>query len=151
MRVPRRRVLQYGVLASTLLVFRPIPAVSTDDQPISFRWRVPEAHKKTIESDLTYDGTVERADVKGIVVWVFVGLVLVPYLVQAVIKLQRQIQYGGIVIDTRKAPLDIRVDKRLPRGLIVVIHPDGKVQFERDEVDSPDAIIASIMKGLGGP
>jgi hypothetical protein len=66
------------------------------------------------------------------------------------VKLQRQIQYGGIVIDTRKKPLDIRVEKRLPSGLIVVVQPDGKVQFERDDVEGPDKIIASIIKGLGG-
>jgi hypothetical protein len=133
-----------------MLIFRQSTADQTSGTQIAFRWEVPEAHKKTVEDALTYDGTLEEPkEVKGVLV-VFVGLVLIPYLVQAVIKLQRQIQYGGIVIDTRKKPLDIHVDKRLPSGLIVVVQPDGKVQFERDEVEGPDKIIASIMQGIGG-
>lgn len=138
------------MLMLTMLGFRETTAEAGEDERLSFRLMVPEAHRKTVENELTYEGEVKKAEGKGVVVWVFVGLALVPSLVQAVIKLQRQIQYGGIVIDTRKTPLDIRVDKRLPSGLIVVLQPDGKVQFERDEVEGPDKIIESIMKGLGG-
>ena len=148
--VSRRFVLECAVLILTMLEFRDTTAEAGEGKRLSFRLMVPEAHKKTVESELAYEGTVKKAEGKGVVVWIFVGLALVPSLVQAVIKLQRQIQYGGIVIDVRKAPLDIRVDKRLPSGLIVVLQPDGKVQFERDEVEGPDKIIESIMKGLGG-
>ena len=138
------------MLMMTMLGFRETTAEAGEDERLPFRLMVPEAHKKTVENELTYEGEVKKAEGKGAIVWVFVGLTLVPSLVQAVIKLQRQIQYGGIVIDTRKEPLDIRVDKQLPSGLIVVVQPDGKVQFERDEVEGPDKIVESIMKGLGG-
>src|SRR5687767_3196590 len=41
------------------------------EKQVSFRWMVPEAHKKTVENDLTYEGKIEKAEeVKGIV-WVF--------------------------------------------------------------------------------
>jgi hypothetical protein len=138
------------MLLWTLSGFRATAAEAGKNERVSFRWMVPEAHKKTVESELAYEGEIQKAEGKGAVVWVFVGLALVPSLVQAVIKLQRQIQYGGIVIDARKAPLDIRVNKRLPSGLIVVLQPDGKVQFERDEVEGPDKIIELIMRGRGG-
>lgn len=148
--VSRRFALRCTMLGAAMLVFRGVTAGSKAENRVSFRWMVPEAHRKTVENGLTYDGAVERAAVKGVVVWVFVGLVLLPYLVQAVIKLQRQLQFGGVVIDTRKDPLAIRVDKRLPRGLIVVIQPDGKVLFERDEVEDPEKLVRAVVKGLGG-
>jgi hypothetical protein len=133
----------------TLLGFRETTAATGENKHLSFRLTVPEAHKKIVESELVYE-EVKKAESKGVVVWVFLGLALAPAIVQAVIKLQRQIQYGGIVIDAQKVPLDIRVDRRLPSGLIVVLQPDGKVQFERDAVEGPEKIIEAIMKGLGG-
>ena len=150
MEFSRRLALWYVALASIKLVCRQAIAAPTNNKQIQFRWEVPKAHKQTVEEALTYEGTIEEPiEVKGALV-VFVGLVLLPYLAQAVIKLQRQIQYGGILIDTREKTLDIRIDKRLPRGLIIVVQPDGKVQFERDEVEGPEKLIVPITQGLGG-
>jgi hypothetical protein len=112
----------------TLLGFRETAAAAVEDKHLSFSLTVPEAHKKTVENELVYE-EVKKAESKGVVVWVFLGLALAPAIVQAVIKLQR---------------------KRLPSGLIVVLQPDGKVQFERDAVEGPEKIIEAIMKGLGG-
>ncbi len=124
--------------------FRDVWAAS--DEAIPFRWEVPEAHKKLVEASLVYEGEVEADKSKG-VVWIFVGLVLLPYLAQSVLKLIHQMKKGGIIIDARNSPVEIITDKSLPNGWIIVIQSDGKTVFERGEIENPGALVKLLLKG----
>ena len=144
----RRKILAaLGVLSAALAVFHGRSTAANTGDAILFRWEVPEIHKKAVEESLTYQGTLEVDDSKAIAVWVFAGLVLLPYLAQSILKLVHQMEKGGVVVDARSRPVQVTTDKSLPKGWIMVIQPDSKVVFERDEIESPADLVNIILKG----
>lgn len=124
-------------------------AEGSDQTVTQIRWRVPVAHLDTVRSNLHFEGTVtNHTDEKGVpLTFVFVGLVLLPYLAEAVLALRREIVYGGVVIDTRGAEIAIDHDKRLDSGVIVVVTRRGADFYERDDIHDPTELIAALLKG----
>ena len=91
---------------------------SRDNDAILFRWRVPEAHKAMVDKTLRFQGQAEpEKDQKGVLVWIFVGLVLLPDLAKAIYELIQGMEKGGVKIDTRGGKFDIDTDKSLPPGM----------------------------------
>ena len=134
MRAGRRRFI--GGLLFGLAAGRGLPdaafAAAPEDTPREIRWRVPVAYVDTVRQNLRFQGSVEKeANEKGVgLVFIFVGAVLLPYLADAVLALRRDIVYGGIVIDTRGPEIEIKNDKRLDSGMIVVISPSGTKLYD---------------------
>lgn len=149
----RRVILGSLVLATTaimsILVYAPAGNSKSEDQPKAFRWRVPKAHFETVKNELRFDGDVRHeTNAKGVpLVFIFVGIVLLPYLANAVLALRREIVYGGIVIDTRGSEIIINNDKRLDAGVLLVISPSGTKFYEKDEIGDPTELVAALLKG----
>jgi hypothetical protein len=106
--------------------------------------------KKLRSEDAKFDGEVKaEKDTKGLVVFIFVGAVLVPYLVDAVLALRREINYGGVVIDTRGSEVVIDNDPRLDGGTLVVITAEGVETHQRDDIVDPTQLISALISALG--
>lgn len=136
------------VAAGTLFQLEVSPASSAQEAPIRFVWRVPIAHRGTVQRNLLFEGSITPAkDEKGIpLVFIFVGVVLLPDLVHALLELRREIVYGGLVIDIRGPEIEIKNDKRLGGGFIVVVTPSGTKIYERDQFADPSELIATLSK-----
>lgn len=133
------------------LPLRRLLAAEDTPGPVKFRWRVPVVHKRTVEESLRYEGTVEEEqDKKGVFVFVFVGVVLLPYLAKSVLELTRQVEHGGVIVDACGEEVDIATDKRMPSGMVVVRSCEGAdVKVHRDEIEAPSQLAGFIEKALG--
>jgi len=121
-----------------------------DGEQIRFEMRVPTVHRETVESSLTYQGTIhEEQDTKGLpLVFIFAGAVLIPYLANALISLRDKIERGGVVIDARDTTVKIQIDKALNRGVMVVVTNDGVEIREKDDLPTVKDLIEFIKAAL---
>ncbi|MFZ1413084.1 MAG: hypothetical protein WAS73_00675 [Defluviicoccus sp.] len=108
------RALVCSALVLTVLkrpAIAPARAVEPTDQPLAFEWWVPANQVEIVRNNLAYQGQERpQTDGRGIpILVVFVGLALLAYLAKAILALQRQIAYGGVVVDTRGDPVPITV------------------------------------------
>ena len=151
--ITRRNLLKSLVLGAAGVGFWPwlssAKAAPGNDHPREFRWRVPKVHFETVKNELHFEGKITREkDAKGLpLVFIFVGVVLLPYLAKAVLTLRREIVHGGIVIDTRGEKIDIDTDKSLPGGVIVVVTPKGTQFYDRTDIGNPAELVSALMKG----
>jgi hypothetical protein len=121
---------------------------SGNDQPQGFEWRVPSAHFDTVREGLRFDGeVVKEKDAKGLpLIYIFVGIALLPNLAKAILALRREIVHGGVVIDTRGKKIKIDTDKSLPGGVMVLVTPKDTQIYERDEIGNPSALVDVLLK-----
>lgn len=159
MHTPTRRNLLRSFLTASVLVIgcagrseataeqRP-PSQQADGEPVAFRWRVPSAHYQTVEDALRFEGTVEEErDTKGLpLVFVFVGVALLPSLVDAVLTLRRKLVQPGLKIDARGTDIKIGVDATLPPGTILLCDKTGCKLYEPDQLTDP----AKLAEALAG-
>src|SRR5512132_3741381 len=133
---------------ATVCASAPIRAQAESGQKVSFRWRVPTAHYQTVENGLIFDGNIEEErDTKGLpLVFVFVGVALLPSLVDAVLTLRRKLVQPGLRIDARGTVIKIDIDSTLPRGTILVVDNSGAKLYEPDQLTDP----AELTKVLAG-
>jgi hypothetical protein len=127
-----------------------VRAAEPNDQRVAFEWWVPAAEVAIVRNNLRYEGKeTPQTDSRGVpVLVIFVGLTLLPYLANAVLALQRQITYGGVVVDTRSEPVKITHDKALDAGVILIIGKDGTKVVERDEITDPAKLVEALGKAL---
>ncbi len=118
---------------------------------VSFRWRVPSAHYETVQSALRFDGTVENErDSKGLpLVMIFVGVALLPSLVDAILTLRRKLVQPGLKIDTRGPEIKIDVDSNLPRGTILIVDGAGAKLYEPDQFSDPAKLAEALLAAKG--
>ena len=155
----RRTFLLYlfgGLLGSFLwprrLLAQETAGTKETAQPCNFRWRVTATHFETVEAKLRskeakFEGKVEaEKDTKGLAVFIFVGAVLVPYLVDAVLALRRDIVHGGVVIDTRGSEIVIDNDPRLDGGTLVLVTSEGVEIYERHDIVDPTELVSALIR-----
>lgn len=145
--VCRRDILVLAVAWATLRLLPTAGAQTAENEPIRFRWRVPTAHYQTVENTLVFDGRVEEErDTKGVLVVVFVGVAMLPSLVDAVLTLRRKLVQPGLKIDARGTEIKIEVDATLPRGTILLVDASGAKLYEPDQLTDS----AELAKALIG-
>lgn len=149
----RRDILALAVAWATLrlLTFVPVSAAGTQtaqNEPIRFRWRVPTAHYETVKDSLVFDGEIEaERDTKGLpLIFVFVGVALLPSLVDSILTLRRKLVQPGLRIDARGTDIKIDVDPTLPRGTILLVDNSGAKLYEPDQLTDP----VELVKALAG-
>ena len=120
------------------------------DQPVAFEWWVPAAQVDIVRKNLEYQGQeTPQTDSRGVpVLVVFGGLAFIAYLARAILALQRQIAYGGVVVDTRSEVVKITHDKALDAGVILIVSKDGTKIVERDEITDPAKLIEVMTKAI---
>ena len=116
------------------------------DDPVAFEWRVPAAQVDVVRNSLKFDGhETSEQDARGLpLLVIFIGLALLPYLAKSILTLQRQLNYGGVVLDTRGPTIIITHDKALDGGIILIVSPDGTKIVERNEITDPAALMNAM-------
>jgi hypothetical protein len=148
-----RRVFACGALVTAIsgMLFaddEPVYAQAGDE--VSFRWRVPTAHYETVKSSLIFKGTVEEEhDTKGLpLIFIFIGVTLLPSLIDAIITLRRKLVEPGLKIDTRDKEVKIDVDSDLPRGSILLIDKKGAKLIEPDQLTVPSELTKVLADAM---
>jgi len=113
------------------------------NKEVSFRWSVPVAQYEIVKSSLKFTGTVTTEhDNKGLpLVIIFVGISLLPALVDAILTVRRKLVQPGLKIDTRGAEIKIEIDPDLPRGMILVVDTSGAKIYESNQLSMPTELI----------
>jgi hypothetical protein len=79
------------------------------------------------------------------IIFIIVGAMAVPVVLQTIREALRQTFYGGVVIDTRTQPPSVKSDPQIPGNMVFVIETGGKTtQYTSDQL-SP-ALLASLLK-----
>ncbi len=153
--INRRRLLIGVCMASAVGLLKPqiLPAQvsnsgEAEERQYSLRWRVNKAHIETVRDNLVFEGEIEiEKDQKGLpLVFVFVGVVLLPYLADAVLALRRDMVYGGLLIDARGPEVVIENDQRIDGGTIVVVTAEGTEIYYREDIRDPSELISALLK-----
>ena len=147
-----RREMLKGFLCFSGASLLPIPIRAQDneqDEPrLEFEWRVPTVHFDTVKGALKFEGEVKKEEgKKGIpAVFIFAGIVLIPYLAKAVLALRREIVHGGVVIDLRGEKVKIQTAKALSSQIILVIDANGEhTLHESQDISDPSQLIKVIL------
>lgn len=124
----------------------PVRAQMERKDQVSFRWRVPSAHYETVEEALVFDGAIEEErGTKGLpLVLIFVGVALLPSLIDVILTLRSKLVQPGLKIDARGREIKIDVDPTLPRGTILVCDKTRCRLYEPDQLATP-AELTKVM------
>lgn len=136
------------VLLSTALAGRLARAADdATDNAVEFSWIVNEAHHDFVESILSQKGEVTKTqdtDTKGGLVVVFSGLIALPYLADALLKLRDRLVRPGLKIDARGKKILIEIDPILPHGYILLVDNAGSHLFAPSEIKDPAEMIEKL-------
>lgn len=153
--MPARRtvisVLTLGSLLCLEWTTRALIASADDIGTVRFRWRVPTVHKQTVEQNLQFQGTIEpEKEKKGVWVFVFAGVVLIPYLAKSILEIMRQVEHGGMVVDACGRDIQIETNKNMPLGMVIVRScSDADVKVYHDQIEGPSQLAQIIEKARG--
>jgi hypothetical protein len=79
------------------------------------------------------------------VMFIIVGAIAVPVVLQMMRETVRQFYYGGVLLDLRSQPPSVTSDPKIPANMIFTIDGDGKMsRFTSDQL-SPE-LLASLLK-----
>jgi hypothetical protein len=79
------------------------------------------------------------------IIFIVVGAMAVPVVLQMMREALRQIYYGGVLVDMRSQPPSVTSDPKIPANMVFVIDAEGKYsRFTSDQL-SPE-LLASIFK-----
>lgn len=83
------------------------------------------------------------------IIYLVVGVLSIPSIWSAVQEMLRRHEYGGVVIDTRTTPANIRHDQSLQADLVMVIRADGTMETIRSTLATED-YLKRILAGQSG-
>jgi hypothetical protein len=76
------------------------------------------------------------------IIFIVVGAMSIPLIVQMMREALRQVYYGGVLIDMRKQPVTVTSDPQIPANMIFMIDAEGKTtRFTSDQL-SPELLIS---------
>jgi hypothetical protein len=154
-----RRTLHVAMLSLGAAAAFPLAAHGQQGDTVRVRIRVDDSVRQSIPPIVQRDLTIEQDEsdeAKELIrrspparavpiLFIIVGTIAVPLVVQMVREALRQIYYGGVLIDTRTKPTSVSSDPRIPANMVFVIDADGKMnRFTSDQL-SPDLLV-SLLK-----
>jgi hypothetical protein len=74
------------------------------------------------------------------IIFIIVGAMTIPVVLQMIRETLRQTYYGGVVIDMRSQPPSITSDLKIPGGMVFVIDPAGKTDRYTNDQLSPELL-----------
>jgi hypothetical protein len=137
----------------------PVSANGQPDDTVTVRIRVDDTvrqiippilqRKLTIEQDQSEEANelIRRSPPARAVpvIFIIVGAMAVPVVLQMVREALRQIYYGGVLIDMRTQPSTVTSDPRVPGNMVFVIDSNGKAsQFTSDQLTP--AMLGELLK-----
>jgi hypothetical protein len=138
-----------SLAAITLLGASSIKTLSNaQTQDLHVKWEVPQDALATANSVAHFNGAVLPApsDVQErspALLFILVGSVAIPYLVDALIEIYRG-QKGGAYVDTTVEPVIIRHDPALPAGIIILKTKDQTSVVDTKKLDAPTNLLRAI-------
>jgi hypothetical protein len=79
------------------------------------------------------------------IIFIVVGAMAVPMVLQMIRETLRQFYYGGVLIDIRAQPPVVTSDPKIPANMLFLIDRDGKAsQFTSDQLNP--ALLAQLLK-----
>jgi len=134
----------------------PVEANSQEDDTVTVRIRVDDSVRQsilqrrlTIEQDQSDEANelIRRSPPARAVpvIFIIVGAMAVPVILQMVREALRQIYYGGVLIDMRTQPSTVTSDPRVPANMVFVTDSNGKTtQFTSDQLTP--AMLGELLK-----
>jgi hypothetical protein len=126
---------------------------------VTVRMRVDESVRASIpilvQKNLTIepDQSQEAKELAGLspperalpIIFIVVGALTVPVVVQMIREALRQTYYGGVIIDIRTEPPSVRSDPKIPGNMVFVIEAGGKATRYTSDQLSPE-LIGTLLK-----
>ena len=110
--------------------------------PIVQRNLTIEPDKSEDAKDLARRSPPERAVP---IIFIIVGAMAVPVVLQMIREALRQTYYGGVMIDMRSQPPSVTSDPRIPGNMVFVIETDGKTTRYTSDQLSPE-LLGTVLK-----
>jgi hypothetical protein len=79
------------------------------------------------------------------IIFIIVGAIAVPVVLQMIREALRQTYYGGVILDIRSRPPSVTSDPKIPGNMVFVIDTDGKTTRYTSEQLSPE-FLGSLLK-----
>jgi len=83
------------------------------------------------------------------IIYLVVGVLSIPSIWGAIQEMLRRHEYGGVVIDMRQTPANIRHDQSLQADLVLVIRTDGSTETVRSTLATED-FLKHVLIAHGG-
>lgn len=122
---------------------------------VDFVWEMPQRYGRRAAEHLGWrPETVRRSPNDegsrgGPLLVVIAGVIALVWLAQAIIRLRREIRYGGIIVQDNGRRLSIRNDPRLPGNLIVIRDRNGVTIRELGGNVTTDELIRFLPRNGG--
>lgn len=132
----------------------PAPARSESQSPtqagVAIRWQVPTTHLDAIRDDLQFRGDVTPEEPGPFAVrtapvfFVLAGVVAVDYLAKAILRVYREVRWGGVVIRYVNNELVINNDHRIPSDVLLIFDDQGHEVTRLNNVSSSSDVTAAL-------
>jgi hypothetical protein len=79
------------------------------------------------------------------IIFIIVGAMAVPVVLQMIREALRQTYYGGVIVDLRSQPPNVTSDPKIPGSMVFVVDTDGKTtRYTSDQLSSE--LLGSLLK-----
>jgi hypothetical protein len=154
-----RRTFHIVIFSLATAAF-PSGARSQQDDTVTIRIRVDDSVRQSIPPILQRSLTIEQDQSEEAnelvrrspparavpIMFIIAGAMAMPVILQMIRESLRQIYYGGVLIDTRLKPANVKNDLSIPANMVFVIDADGKTNRYTSDQLSPD-LLAQLLKG----
>jgi hypothetical protein len=110
--------------------------------PLAQRALTIEPDRSQEAKDLALRSPPERAVP---IIFIIVGALTVPIVLQMIREALRQTYYGGVIIDMRTEPPSVTSDPKIPGNMVFVIETGGKTTRYTSDQLSPE-LIGTLLK-----
>jgi len=122
------------------------------ENQISINWSIPSVEVESLKERMNFSGKITpdkttAEDGRGLpLVYVFIGIVSLPYLADGLISAVRKATCGGVIVDNTQPTLTITCNKKL-NGMILR-QKDG-IEFKKfDSPPEPTELIGTLKNFL---
>jgi hypothetical protein len=124
------------------------------DQRAKFVWHVPGDRlgtaKDYLREPLNQEPEKDSGDAtRGLPLLLIISAIaLIPQLAEAVVRVYRGYEYGGVLITSEHGTLQILTDRRLPPGMVIVKSDRGVTVYQAENPSADDLLspMKSILK-----
>jgi len=146
-----RRALHVVVLSLGAAAALPVSVAAQESEAVTLRMRVDDSVRHSIPPILQRNLSIEQdqsEEAKELirrappgravpVMFIVVGVIAMPVVVQVIRESLFQTHYGGVLVDMRSQPASITSDPKIPSNLVFVIDASGKMsQFKDDQLSA---------------
>lgn len=130
----------HRTVGALLVVVVALAGAADPQRLTTLRWRAPRQQATDLGKQLVITPSAapgSETDTKGLpLFYVLAGTVAVAKVAEAIVRIYRDVRWGGVVVTLRDEIVEIENDQRIPGGLVIVNSEKG---VEMLKTDAPDA------------